>query len=181
MVLRKAFLILILLMSAPVVVVPVFAEEANLPGDASSLRETHGDWTVACALTAPSDGKKVRICAFAQEQFTKDTHQRALAIELRPDNGGAKGTLVLPFGLSLDKGVSYQIDEAASGSPQRFRTCYPQGCLVDLAFDAKATTSLRTAKTLKIKVTAEGGQDVSFSVSLNGFDGAYDRALALLK
>ena len=181
MVLRKAFLTLILLMSAPAAAVPVFAEEASLPGDASSLRESHGDWTVACALTAASDGKKVRICAFTQEQFTKDTHQRALAIELRPDNGGAKGTLALPFGLSLDKGVSYQIDEAASGAPQRFRTCYPQGCLVDLAFDDKVTASLKTAKALKIKAIAEGGQDISFSVSLNGFGSAYDRALALLK
>jgi invasion protein IalB len=156
------------------------AQEPNLPGGAASLREAHGDWTVACAIQA-QDGKKTKLCVLMQEQSAKDTRQRVVAIELRPAAGGVKGTLILPFGLALDKGVAYQLDEGQPGGVQRFRTCLSAGCLIAIDFDARLVNSLKTAKVLKIKATADGGQDTAFSISLNGFPGALDRTAALMK
>ncbi len=111
----------------------VFAQA--LPGGATSLRKSHGDWTVNCELQ-DADGTKRKICALAQEQLVKNSRQRALAVELKPHAGGAKGTLVLPFGLALEKGASFVLDDGEPGSVQRFRTCMPVGCIIHIAFDA---------------------------------------------
>lgn len=157
------------------------AQDASLPGNAASLREAHGDWTVNCTIQAQPDGKKAKRCAFAQEQMDRESRRRMLALELRPDGGGIKGTLVLPFGLSLDKGVSYQLDDGQQGTVQRFRTCLPVGCVVDIDFDARTVASLKTGSALKMKTIADGGQETVFSVSLTGFAGAYGRVVALLK
>jgi invasion protein IalB len=149
----------------------------SLPGGATSLQEMHGDWRVACA---PLNGRKV--CALSQQQTDKNTGQLLLAIELNasaPDK--AEGTLILPFGLALDQPVVLQIDEAVTGPTLRFRTCLPVGCLVGLAFDPAAVTLLRKGTTLTVKATADGGQGAAFRISLNGFAGALDRAVALAK
>ena len=37
------------------------------------------------------------------------------------------GTLVRPFGLALDSGVAFQIDDGPAMQPIRFRTCVPDG------------------------------------------------------
>src|SRR5580692_9711615 len=88
-----------------------------LPGDATSLQEMHGDWRVVCAQ---QNGRKV--CALSQQQTDKDTRQLLLAIELSaPTIDKAEGTLILPFGLALDRPVTLQIDEDATGPTLRFR------------------------------------------------------------
>jgi invasion protein IalB len=148
---------------------------ADLPGGATSLQETHGDWRVVCGQP---NGKKV--CALSQQQTEKDTHQLMLAIELSPPvNNTAGGTLILPFGLALDRPVTLQIDDAATGQVLRFRTCLPVGCLVALAFDPGAVVRLREGTMLTIKTTADGGQEALFKVSLEGFAAALDRTVDL--
>jgi invasion protein IalB len=148
-----------------------------LPGGATSLQEMHGDWRVACAQ---QNGRKV--CALSQQQTDKDTRQLLLAIELNaPAIDNAEGTLILPFGLALDRPVTLQIDEAAAGPPLRFRTCLPVGCLVGLAFDPATVALLRKGTTLTVRAIADGGQGAAFKISLNGFSGALDRVVALAK
>lgn len=147
------------------------------PGDASSLQEMHGDWRVACAQ---QNGRKV--CALSQQQTDKDTHQLLLAIEVSPPaTDKAEGTLILPFGLALDRPVTLQIDEAAAGPTLSFRTCLPVGCLVRLSFDPITVALLRKGTTLSVTATADGGQGAVFKISLNGFSSALDRAAALAK
>jgi invasion protein IalB len=149
----------------------------TLQGGATSLQEMHGDWRVACA---EQNGRKA--CALSQQQTDKDTHQLLLAIELSaPAIDKAEGTLILPFGLALDRPVTLQIDEAAAGPTLRFRTCLPVGCLVGLAFDPTAVGLLRKGTTLTVRATADGGQGAVFKISLSGFSGALDRAVALAK
>ena len=106
--------------------------------------------------------------------------QRVLAIELNAPAGNAvAGVLVLPFGLSLDSGVAFQIDEKLTAQPMRFRTCLPNGCLVAVSFDAPTVMALRTGTALKIKATADGGAAAPFSISLQGFATALDRVATL--
>ncbi|WP_411033052.1 invasion associated locus B family protein [Shinella sp. BYT-45] len=149
----------------------------GLPGGATSLNETHADWTLTCAAVQST----VR-CTVSQAQVNGANRQRILAIELTPAEGGsaANGTLVLPFGLALDQGIVLSIDEDASLPPLRFSTCLPAGCLVPLAFDRDAVTSMRIGTALKVKATASGNaQEVGFSISLSGFTAALARAAEL--
>ena len=149
----------------------------NLPGGASSLNETHGDWTVTCVTL---DGT-VR-CAVSQIQINSENRQRVLSVELTANDGGnaAGGTFVLPFGLALDQGVALSIDEGEPMASLRFSTCLPAGCLVPLTFDQNAITAMRAGAALKAKAAANGGgQDVNFSISLSGFTSALARAAEL--
>lgn len=147
---------------------------ASLPGGASSLNETYRDWRVACAQQGTA-----KQCAMSQAQ-AQQNGQRVLAIELAAPVGNLiSGTLVLPFGLALDSGVTFQIDEKPAMAPVRFRTCVPAGCLVTLSFDAPTIVALRAGTALKIKATADGGAVAPFSISLQGFGTALDRLAAL--
>lgn len=157
------------------------AQEATLPGNATSLREAHGDWTVTCAIGTTQSGEALKRCSFSQQQIVGQTQQRALAIELRPDGDGVNGALVLPFGLALGAGVTYQLDEGSVGASQPFRTCLPAGCLVDIAFDARTVASLKSGNVMKVNAIADSGQEMAFSVSLTGFSSAYDRVVALME
>ncbi|MFC6487935.1 invasion associated locus B family protein [Nitratireductor sp. GCM10026969] len=127
------------------------------------------------------DVGKTKRCAFSQQQFSQQTRQRALVIELRPENEGVRGTLVLPFGLALENGITYQLEDGAEGAVQHFRTCLPVGCVVDVAFDASTVASLRADNQLNVNATADGGQEMVFSVSLSGFSSAHDRVATLLQ
>lgn len=154
-----------------------FAQESNMPSTSpTSLSETYDDWTVACSTRSDK-----RICSAFQRQVRKGG-QMILAIELTPGaNRSVTGTLILPFGLDLDKGVAFAIDDTPPGKAVRFATCLPVGCLVSLSFPDKTASALRTGKSFKITAHAfEGGPDIALSVSLKGLTTALDRISALV-
>jgi len=147
---------------------------SGLPGGASSLNETYKDWRVACVQQGAG-----KLCTLSQVQVRQDG-QRVLAIELdAPSGNTVSGTLVLPFGLALDSGVTFQIDEKPAMPTIRFRTCLPAGCLVDVGFDAPALAALRAGEALKVRTVADGGAAAPFSISLQGFGTALDRVSVL--
>ncbi len=76
----------------------------SLPRRARALNETHGAWTVTCAIGMQGEAGPVKRCALSQTQLHNQTRQRELAIELHPEGDGVEGTLVLPFGLALASG-----------------------------------------------------------------------------
>lgn len=148
-----------------------------LPGGATSLQEQHGDWRVACVQ---QDAKKV--CALSQQQTSKDTGQLLLAIELQAVSADrVEGTLILPFGLALEKPITFEMNGAPTASVLRVRTCLPVGCLVSLSLDPATITAMRKGTSLTIRATADDGQGALFTISLNGFAGALDRASALAR
>jgi len=150
------------------------AAATSLPGGASSLNETYKDWRVACAQQG-----HVKRCVLSQVQ-AQQNGQRVLAIEFNAPSGNTvSGTLVLPFGLALDSGVTFQIDEKPAMQPVRFRTCLQGGCVVSVSFDAPTLVTLRAGTALKVKATADGGTAAPFSISLQGFATALDRVAAL--
>jgi len=158
---------------------PAAAQQAvTLPGGASAVTETHGDWTVRCQVRQPEG----RIgCLVQQEQVDNQTRQRLLAVEMVPGSSGALGTLILPFGLDLDRGITLSIDDGQPSPVLRFRTCLPQGCLVPLNFPVAALPVLSAGKSLKVAATADGGAATPFTISLNGLSSAFARAIELAK
>jgi len=153
---------------------PAVAQQAvTLPGGASATTETHGDWTVRCQVRQP-EGQIA--CLVQQEQVDNQSRQRLIAMEVVPNGDGLLGTLILPFGLVLDSGVTFQIDDKPAMQPTRFRTCVPAGCLIPVTFDAPTLVALRAGTVLKINAVADDGAAVPFSISLQGFGAALDRA-----
>ncbi|WP_366930626.1 invasion associated locus B family protein [Mesorhizobium sp.] len=101
------------------------AAKPQLPGGASALSETHGDWTVNCQVTGTN-----KVCSLSHQQFNKQSGQRLLAIELTTKTGkDAAGTLALPFGLALANGVALEIDDKKLDGTLQFSTCQAVGCL----------------------------------------------------
>lgn len=147
---------------------------STLPGGASSLQETYDDWQVSCVQQAA--GKR---CAMSQQQMDQKSRQRVLAMELSVAGDKVEGVLVLPFGLALEKGAALQVDDGETGAAIPFRTCLPAGCIVPVSFDAAVLDALRKGTAVKVKVTADGGAETAFSISLKGFTGALDRTAAL--
>ncbi|MBN8954825.1 MULTISPECIES: invasion associated locus B family protein [unclassified Rhizobium] len=154
--------------------VPAALAQSALPNGASNLQETYQDWRVAC-----SQRDKASACTISQDQ-TQQNGQRLLAVEMqmRPD-GSALATLLLPFGIVLDSGVTPNIDDQPALKPVRFRTCLPNGCIALLPIDAATLGKLRTGSRLNLKVVADGGNALGFQVSLQGFSAAADRITAL--
>lgn len=150
------------------------AAASGLPGGASLLNETYKDWVVACQVA-----NSAKRCVMSQQQ-KQQNGQRVLAIELAAPTGNTvSGTLILPFGLALDSGVTFQVDDKPAMPPLRFHTCVPAGCLVPVTFDAPTLVGLRAGTALKVKATADGGAAAPFSISLQGFSTALDRVEAL--
>lgn len=147
---------------------------SSLPGGASSLNETYKDWRVACQVV-----NNAKRCVLSQAQ-AQQNGQRVLAVELNaPSDNRVSGVLVLPFGLAIDSGIIFQIDDKPATQPLRFRTCVPTGCLANISFDAATLVMLRAGAVLKINATADGGAAAPFSISLLGFGTALDRVAAL--
>ena len=97
---------------------------------------------------------------------------------MRPD-GSAIATLLLPFGIVLDSGVTPNVDDQPPLKAVRFRTCLPTGCIALLPVDSATLAKLRAGSGLNLKVIADPGKELSFQVSLHGFSAALDRIAAL--
>jgi invasion protein IalB len=150
---------------------------STLPGGASQLQETHGDWRVTCAQPGGT-----KVCTLSQQLADQNSRQMVLGIELKATlSDKAEGTMVMPFGLALDKPITLQVDEGGPTMTRGFRTCVPVGCLVDIRLDVSILSALRKGTALIVKATADGGKEASFRLSLSGFGSALDRTAALSK
>jgi invasion protein IalB len=148
-----------------------------LTGGASAITETHGDWTVNCQVV-----QTAKICRFSHQQFDRsNANQRLLAVELGAlSDKSAGGTIVLPFGLALAKGISISIDDNPIDGSLPFSTCLVVGCLVPVSFDEAMVGRLKAGVTLKIAAfAADSGQPIAFSVPLQGFTSALSRTASL--
>ena len=139
-------------------------------------QETVGDWRIVCVTQGTA-----KRCTLIQEQTATQNNQRLLAIEMGMNGDKLEGLLILPFGVLLDRGVSLQLDEQATQTSLRYRTCLPVGCVVSVSFDAKSLPALRGGTGLKVKLAVESGQEQTLTISLKGFGQALDRMAVLAK
>lgn len=156
------------------------AQGNTFPGGATSINESHGDWTVACRVTTKND-KDIKSCAMSQQRLNKQ-HQRALEISLVPQaSGGARGVILMPFGLAVTKTVQISVGGTGLGAPLSFSTCVPLGCLVPLDLTPAEIKTMSHGTKLQIDATAADGQALTVSASLDGFSNAFSRTVDLLK
>jgi invasion protein IalB len=147
---------------------------AALPGGASSLREAYQDWHVSCSVR-----EDTKTCSLSQDQVQQNG-QRLLSVEMQGRaDGSATATLLLPFGILLDPGITPQIDDQPPLSPLRFRTCLPTGCIATFPIDPPTLKKLREGSVLKLNVVTAAETRLTFPVSLHGLTMALDRMAAL--
>jgi len=170
---------LVALTSMAFVGAPLAEEQGTplLPGGASSLSETYGDWTVSCVLVALETGQGSR-CALTQRQVNGQG-QQILAVELRPIESGLSGLMVLPFGLAVAEQVSFSIDESATITQAPFSTCLSAGCLVPIELESSVVSGLRVGGVLGVSIPTPAGTSVEMTVSLIGISLAIDRVAEL--
>jgi invasion protein IalB len=147
------------------------ARVGALPNGASQLSETYGDWTLNCSTKA---------CTLSQALVNKEG-QRAFLIELRvAKDGASEGTILMPFGLKLEAGVLLKLDDKDMGQGLRFSTCVAQGCVLPVNFPIAGMNAIRNGRALAVgALNVSDGQLMTFSISLNGFAVAVDRAIQL--
>lgn len=138
--------------------------------DATLLAEDYQDWRVLCLRQ--DDG---RDCMMRQEQ-TRSNGERLLAMEIRGlRDGGALGTILLPFGIRFDAGITPRVDDRPPMGALSVRTCLPSGCLAVLPINQQTMERMREGSSLELAVTAVGGEELTFPISLHGFTAAYAR------
>jgi invasion protein IalB len=158
-------------------------EAPTLPGGASSLRESYGDWSVTCGIVEQGEAKtKVKTCSITQEVHEAKSNQRLMSAQIVPAAGNtAAVTLVLPVGVSLADGAALKVDQNPDVRKLPFKTCLPAGCIALGTLDAKALAAMRPGQAWQINIRASGdNKNMSLAFSLKGFANAYDRAQALL-
>ena len=138
------------------------------------LREVHGDWTLT---TTPQPARVLDdACSIiSQVQLDEETRRRLLVIELRPGRERVAGALLLPSGLSQDQGVVLQFEESAPSSRQAL-IVQSKGYLVDLDFDEATVAKLTSSRCLHVTAGTDTGDEINFSIPLNGFASALARA-----
>lgn len=161
----------------PVAAPPAAAKPtATWPPGALSISESYGDWSLGC--TRAPDG--ATSCLLTQAQGDNKTGRRQFAIELKtPKDGRSEGLILMPFGLAIDAGVSFKLDEAVLGKGAPFVSCSSDGCLVPISLPTLATDAMRTAKALQVIGQKPGTDEPQpISVPLSTFGTVWDRALA---
>ncbi len=150
-----------------------FAEDKKV----DSGQETKGAWNVVC-----KDNNGTKRCAAIQQMAAKvglksNVQQRMFAIELLRKENGARGTLILPFGLAVSKGITINIDGSKNETPViPFKTCLQAGCIVELEFGAESLEKLKSARELNVNFyIAENDQKQTFDISLDGFEQAFEQ------
>lgn len=169
---------LVSLLTQPSIVSAQTVAPATPNNNAFSVNETHGDWILLC-----SDAETSKICVMTQQQRKADTNQLVIAAEVtNGQDKNTRATLVLPFGLALEAGMTFQVDDGPVSKPAPFSTCLPAGCIVQVLLDGPTLDSLRKGASVKLTAKAlESGQNVLLGLSLKGFPAALDRLLMLTK
>ncbi len=148
---------------------------AQWPAGASSVSESYGDWTMNCnRAEARTD------CVIIQSQGDRRTGKRLFSIELRPPKDGkSEGLILMPFGLQIEPGVSFKLDDRQLGKGAPFSFCVSDGCLVPISLPTLATDTMKTATNLTISATKPDAKEPTIiTVPLSGFAAAFARASA---
>lgn len=148
---------------------------AQWPAGARSVSESYGDWTMNCNREeARTD------CVIIQSQGDRRTGKRLFSIELRtPKDGQAEGLILMPFGLQIEPGVTFKLDDRALGKGAPFSTCVTDGCLVPISLPTLATDTMKSAQNLTVTAKKpDVAEPTVITIPLSGFAAAFARASA---
>lgn len=146
------------------------------PNGARSVSESYGDWTMNCTREGATTD-----CVVIQSQGDRRTGRRQFSIELRvPKDGRAEGLILMPFGLQIESGVTFKLDDRSLGKGAPYSYCIADGCLVPISLPTVATDAMKTAQSLTVSATKPDAKEPTvISAPLSGFAAAFARSIAL--
>jgi len=160
---------------APVLEPAPTVATAQWPNGARSVSESYGDWTMNCTREETRTD-----CVVIQSQGDRRTGRRQFSVELRsPKEGRAEGLILMPFGLQIEPGVTFKLDDRALGKGAPYSSCVADGCLVPISLPTLATDAMKTGQNLTVSATKPDAKEPAvLTVPLSGFAAAFARATA---
>lgn len=135
-------------------------------------------WALSCS--SPNAGTGALECQMSQTILRQETGQILTVITIRkPQSGSMAMNLVLPHGLYLPAGVSYQIGTGAKNTAVIFSSDQ-SGAYASVTLAPELLNALKAGSILNIGLETVSRNPLTIPVSLTGFTSAVDR-LANLK
>lgn len=148
---------------------------AQWPAGARSVSESYGDWTMNCTREENRTD-----CVIIQSQGDRRTGKRLFSVELKvPKDGRTEGLILMPFGLQIEPGVTFKLDDRGLGKGAPFSYCIADGCLVPISLPTLATDAMKTAQNLTVTAAKPDTKEPTvITVPLSGFAAAFARSIA---
>lgn len=153
-------------------------ELVRFPGGATTITETHDDWTVICEVEQAE-----RTCYATLTLGANESRRPILSMEVvERVEGTANALLTLPFGLDLREGVDLELDDGELTATLPFSACTEQGCLVSIDIDADELAIFKSANALELSAKPAYEDDhLAFTIPLRGFASAFARTIELVR
>ncbi len=138
------------------------------------LQAAQADWTKVCGKDEAA-GKEV--CYTTRDFGQAPDQPPVLAMAVYDVKGDDKRMLrlLMPVALMLKPGFRYSID-ALAPREGAFAICFPNGCFAESEMGGDVVKSLKGGKTLNVTVRNQVGNEVVFTLPLEGFGKAFDGA-----
>ena len=131
------------------------------------------DWVKVCG----DDPAIQKTICYTTRDFVAENNQPVMAIALYAVKDEARRfmRILVPLTFMIPPGIRLSVEGLAPISA-RFQICLPQGCFVEGEFNDAAINLVKKAKTLRIDMQNQVGQEVNFEIPLDNFAKVYDSA-----
>jgi invasion protein IalB len=129
------------------------------------------DWLKVCG---EDPAVKKTIC-YTTRDFVAENNQPVMAVAVYAVKEDTRRFVrfLVPLTFLIQPGIRFSADGAQPVNA-KFQVCLQQGCFVEGELNDAAINSLKKAKTLRIDMQNQIGQEVNFEVPLEGFGKAFD-------
>ena len=131
------------------------------------------DWLKVCG---EDPAVKKTIC-YTPRDFVAENNQPVMAVAVYAvkDDTRRFVRFLVPLTFLIQPGIRFSADGQQPVNA-KFQVCLQQGCFVEGELNDAAINTIKKAKTLRIDMQNQIGQEVNFEVPLEGFGKAYDSA-----
>ncbi len=135
-------------------------------------------WALNCV--SPDAASGALDCQIAQRFYRQQTGElvMVLAISKKSEDAAFSMDLVLPHGLNLPSGVSYQVDDGET-KIAAINSSGQNGAVTSIPLSPDILAVLKAGSTLTVKMQTATGAELSIPLSLAGFTAAVDRLSAI--
>lgn len=156
--------------AAPQAAAPQAAQSVKVPLKGAPEQK---DWVKVCG-DDPSIQKTI---CYTTRDFVAENNQPVMAVAFYAVKGEARRftRILVPLTFMIPPGIRLSA-EGLSPIAARFQICLPQGCFVEGELNDAAIAQIKKAKTLRIDMQNQVGQEVNFELPLDGFAKMYDSA-----
>ena len=147
------------------------ATTAPAPAANTNVVAKESPWTMSCQPEA-TDGKVN--CEVTKQLVTQDGASLIAQISVFKTGQDLMMRIIAPHQLSIATGLGLSIDDKDAGT-KPFTTSLPAGIVALFTLDDSILPIIRKGQVLKFTTKTRASQDLSFSLSLNGFAPSLDK------